>query len=93
MGNYVIAVGNYVIVSPSELGNYKIADTIRKPDATPQTSRNLRAVPLQAMTQKPNLVTVVLVRHRASAGPLATDNQFFELQLKKYSAKLDFERF
>ena len=26
MGNYVIAVGNYVIVSPSELGNYKIAD-------------------------------------------------------------------
>ena len=27
MGNYVIAVGNYVIVSPSELGNYKIVDT------------------------------------------------------------------
>jgi hypothetical protein len=27
MGNYVIAAGNYVIVSPSELGNYKIADT------------------------------------------------------------------
>ena len=27
MGNYVIGVGNYVIVSPSELGNYKIADT------------------------------------------------------------------
>jgi hypothetical protein len=26
MGNYVIAVGNYVIVSPSELGNYLIAD-------------------------------------------------------------------
>jgi hypothetical protein len=26
MGNYVIAVGNYRIVSPSELGNYKIAD-------------------------------------------------------------------
>jgi hypothetical protein len=29
MGNYVIAVGNYVIVSPSELGNYKIADRQR----------------------------------------------------------------
>jgi hypothetical protein len=29
MGNYVIAVGNYVIVSPSELGNYLIADTLR----------------------------------------------------------------
>jgi hypothetical protein len=28
MGNYVIAVGNYLIVSPSELGNYKIADTV-----------------------------------------------------------------
>jgi hypothetical protein len=27
MGNYVIAVGNYLIVSPSELGNYMIADT------------------------------------------------------------------
>ena len=26
MGNYVIAVRNYVIVSPSQLGNYKIAD-------------------------------------------------------------------
>jgi len=28
MGNYVIAVGNYLIVSPSELGNYKIADKL-----------------------------------------------------------------
>ena len=27
MGNYVIGVGKYVIVSPSQLGNYKIADT------------------------------------------------------------------
>jgi hypothetical protein len=27
MGNYVIAMGNYLIVSPSELGNYKIADS------------------------------------------------------------------
>jgi hypothetical protein len=26
MGNYVIGVGNYVIVSPSELGNYVSAD-------------------------------------------------------------------
>ena len=31
MGNYVIAVGNYVIVSPSELGNYKIVDTGHAP--------------------------------------------------------------
>jgi hypothetical protein len=29
MGNYVIGVGNYVIVSPSELGNYMIADSPR----------------------------------------------------------------
>ena len=28
MGNYVIGVGNYVIVSPSELGNYKIVDIL-----------------------------------------------------------------
>ena len=27
MENYVIEVGNYVIATPSELGNYKIADT------------------------------------------------------------------
>ncbi len=27
MGNYVIAVGNYVSVSPSDLGNYVSADT------------------------------------------------------------------
>ena len=26
MGNYVIGVGNYVIATPSEVGNYKIAD-------------------------------------------------------------------
>jgi hypothetical protein len=27
MGNYVIEVGNYVIVKPSNLGNYVIVDT------------------------------------------------------------------
>jgi hypothetical protein len=32
MGNYVIGVGNYVIVSPSQLGNYKIADTLGMAD-------------------------------------------------------------
>jgi hypothetical protein len=26
MGNYVIEAGNYVIATPSELGNYKIVD-------------------------------------------------------------------
>jgi len=26
MGNYVIGVGNYVIATPSQVGNYKIAD-------------------------------------------------------------------
>ena len=30
MGNYVIGVGNYVIVSPSNLGNYKIADSVER---------------------------------------------------------------
>jgi hypothetical protein len=28
MGNYVIEVGNYVIATPSELGNYMIADNL-----------------------------------------------------------------
>jgi hypothetical protein len=27
MGNYVIAVGNYVIVTPSHLGNFVIVNT------------------------------------------------------------------
>jgi hypothetical protein len=27
MGNYVIAVGNYMSANPSELGNYMSADT------------------------------------------------------------------
>ena len=29
MGNYVIGVGNYVIATPSELGNYMSADNVR----------------------------------------------------------------
>ena len=28
MGNYVIGAGNYLIATPSELGNYMIADTL-----------------------------------------------------------------
>jgi hypothetical protein len=31
MGNYVIGVGNYVIATPSELGNYMSADNIGSP--------------------------------------------------------------
>jgi hypothetical protein len=41
--NYVIAVGNYVIVSPSELGNYKIVDSSARLPARKRatsTSRN-----------------------------------------------------
>jgi hypothetical protein len=30
MGNYVIGVGNYVIATPSQVGNYKIADKHRE---------------------------------------------------------------
>ena len=30
MGNYVIGAGNYVIVNPSELGNYVSADTLAR---------------------------------------------------------------
>jgi hypothetical protein len=42
MGNYVIAMRNYVIVSPSELGNYKIADRHRMEVSA---ARRKRAVP------------------------------------------------
>jgi hypothetical protein len=37
MGNYVIAgVGNYVIVNPSNLGNYVIADSAGRAGHDPQ---------------------------------------------------------
>ena len=39
----MIAVGNYLIVSPSELGNYKIADT-------PAAQISLRLLDLAAWT-------------------------------------------
>jgi hypothetical protein len=39
MGNYVIAMGNYLIVSPSELGNYKIADTQCRSDSSRHWAR------------------------------------------------------
>jgi hypothetical protein len=41
MGNYVIAgVGNYVIVNPSNLGNYVIADIVKHADCrSAQTAR------------------------------------------------------
>ena len=42
MGNYVIAVGNYLIVSPSELGNYKIADTATASASTRHIIRSVR---------------------------------------------------
>jgi hypothetical protein len=49
----VIGVGNYVIVSPSELGNYKIVDTIAEPsESSPHktvaatTSANLCTLPV-----------------------------------------------
>ena len=35
MGNYVIGVGNYVIVSPSDLGNYVSADNLMHVRAFP----------------------------------------------------------
>ena len=35
MGNSVIGVGNYVIATPSELGNYMIADSQRRLSASP----------------------------------------------------------
>ena len=40
----MIAVGNYLIVSPSELGNYKIADSSWKPICTAWRRQATRAV-------------------------------------------------
>ena len=56
MGNYVIEVGNYVIATPSELGNYKIADSWSSPTCSsrpcsppPASHRNLCDFALVAM--------------------------------------------
>ena len=46
MGNYVIGVGNYVIVSPSELGNYKIADTFNTYNKCTGVCRFVRGIPV-----------------------------------------------
>ena len=37
----MIGVGNYVIVSPSELGNYKIADILKDPQSGKWEARQL----------------------------------------------------
>jgi hypothetical protein len=47
MGNYVIAVRKYLIVSPSELGNYLIADSQPRPGPAGQRKRD----PLQQAAQ------------------------------------------
>jgi hypothetical protein len=44
MGNYVIGVGNYVIVNPSELGNYMIADTSNSQSSSDKASPFRRRV-------------------------------------------------
>jgi hypothetical protein len=44
MGNYVIALGNYMIATPSQLGNYKIADTVIRNPGRP--GKRLVSVPL-----------------------------------------------
>jgi hypothetical protein len=51
MGNYVIGVGNYVIVSPSQLGNYKIADRRALP-GVPGLFRRQAAGPGQSGRQR-----------------------------------------
>ena len=53
MGNYVIAVGNYVSVSPSDLGNYVSADTHESPEgsANPRGGRAAKP-PLTMVPQK-----------------------------------------
>ncbi|MGH7484527.1 MAG: hypothetical protein ACREMY_02840, partial [bacterium] len=59
MGNYVIRVGNYVIATPSEVGNYKIADS------QPATTPDRAAGQLLAVTGR----SVIRVRLKHCAGP------------------------
>jgi hypothetical protein len=64
MGNYVIAgVGNYVIVNPSNLGNYVIADT--RPAAARRADlvdANIH-VPPHAITWKNNTKALPTIRY------------------------------
>ncbi len=45
MGNYVIGVGNYVIATPSELGNYMSADTLLGAGTQKKTGRRSISIP------------------------------------------------
>ena len=62
MGNYVIAgVGNYVIVNPSNLGNYVIADTL-------QTGANRPSASVLTLTEGRVPRTVIGTTERTTCG-------------------------
>jgi hypothetical protein len=70
MGNYVIAgVGNYVIVNPSNLGNYVIADTrdVIKAKCTPYLRRGQPA-PRTHLVKDDDHTIIKYLRSRVS-GP------------------------
>jgi hypothetical protein len=52
MGNYVIAAGNYVIVSPSELGNYKIVDMNLTTSSAGTRPRSFTSIPCALVLQR-----------------------------------------
>jgi hypothetical protein len=67
-GNYVIGAGNYLIATPSELGNYMIADTQQHQPGmrhdTLTAARYLQA-PLPAGSVLSQLRSTFYVRHTA----------------------------
>ena len=65
MGNYVIEVGNYVIASPSELGNYMSADTAEGLD--PRAVANQHSARTTSSRQVRRLLPAGVPRQRRSA--------------------------
>ena len=82
MGNYVIGVGNYVIATPSKLGNYVSADTIMATfcyEITVELGDLSRPDRLKAHTADPrfdvavNQVPVILKRLRLDLHSMSLD--------------------
>ena len=74
MGNYVIGVGNYVIATPSEVGNYLIADTWRRRQ---RIRSGMVVTTRKALADSPPLIIAIPQGWRVVAGigaaPTAAD--------------------
>jgi hypothetical protein len=85
MGNYVIEVRNYVIATPSELGNYKIADTQATAGGAAQMADDAerdydakrskylcRRAPISLSPGRPGCPQLIRLQRGSTTGPCVT---------------------